>query len=112
VRYQPKNPIFDAFMRRESIEVFGLTRKPAGYLWSTWWRQYFHATVAPKLGVYTNGTRLPVTAHSRNEYVEVGDELYNWTLMPSGHGSKHRVHIECPCGRLIPAGRVHQHRCK
>lgn len=34
------------------------------------------------------------------------------TIMPTSIGRKHRIFVNCKCGRLIPFGRVCQHVCK
>jgi hypothetical protein len=41
------------------------------------------------------------------EYVPGG--RYNVYVSRGSCGSRHRVHVHCKCGRMIPYGRLHQH---
>jgi hypothetical protein len=33
-------------------------------------------------------------------------------INPKGNGSKHRVFVRCDCNKMVPYGRLHQHKCK
>ena len=80
------------------------------------WRHLFNGEVLPKLGFDAqplHSNELPRRMLTRREtQVKLGDLTMTWVLLPPVCGSrKHRVMIDCPCGRRIPAGRTHQHKC-
>lgn len=76
--------------------------------------QFFAQVLAPELGTEYKGDRWPKEASGR-----VSVEGWTFVLKPSefagtGYrraGLKHRLYIECTCGREVPVGRVAQHRC-
>lgn len=71
------------------------------------WRQVFY---------HFNGNKLPVT-YSKRRYICMFDsgkqvELILYPVGKKGNRN-HRVFVECPrCSKDVPAGRVHQHKCK
>ena len=117
------NPIFDAY--KSSYEGFSWR-----WRWSSYWRDTFNRVVRPAMGFEPAdryNTQLPNVAYDHTALISIGALRVKWVLFSKDaevlpaqkkgkarrpwNSSTHRVYLECPCGRLIPAGRVHQHRC-
>lgn len=104
------NPIIDAYRTICGGNV---------WRWSRYWRDTFNLAVRPSMGLGEANryeTRLPDVRHAHTAIVATGDLRIKWVLFPSeskpgARKVRHRVFLECPCGQLVPAGRVHQHRC-
>lgn len=115
----PDNPIVDAY------------RTIGGNLWrwSRFWRDCFNQAVLPGMGFDPQdrySTQVPCVDYVHTAFVAIGDQPFKWVLTPRAapeyyrdwfgnrrkvKRSTHRVFVECPCGQLVPAGRVHQHIC-
>lgn len=133
MRIYTNNPIIDAFLGGPRIWLWDEQRSPELWLWPTWWRRRFNRVVLETmlggevLPPRDNSTHLPSVEFTHTAWENVGDVAFKWVLFPSGKGAAtkaalrrryntrntaaHRVFIECPCGRLVPVGRVHMHVC-